>query len=153
MELETLGLRIYFPFIVHVCFNQKPGIPSIIRITITVFRGRPSIRIFQVYEKVDDIDLVIGGIAEHNVRGGAVGPTFACIISEQFHRLKYGDRFFYTHSGPLDQARGLSPAVKSSVLQRTLGDVICDNVEVGETQMWVTLQPNEDYNPMEKCRE
>jgi len=107
----------------------------------------------EVYEKVDDIDLVIGGIAEHNVRGGAVGPTFACIISEQFHRLKYGDRFFYTHSGPLDQSRGLSPAVKSSVLQRTLGDVICDNVEVGETQMWVTLQPNEDYNPMEKCRE
>ena len=34
----------------------------------------------QVYEKVDDIDLMLGGVAEKNVRGGAVGATFACII-------------------------------------------------------------------------
>ena len=34
----------------------------------------------KVYEKVDDIDLMLGGVAEKNVRGGAVGATFACII-------------------------------------------------------------------------
>ena len=37
-----------------------------------------------MYEKVDDIDLMLGGVAERNVRGGAVGATFACIIGEQF---------------------------------------------------------------------
>ena len=37
----------------------------------------------QVYEKVDDIDLMLGGVAEKNVRGGAVGATFACIIGRQ----------------------------------------------------------------------
>ena len=29
---------------------------------------------------MDDIDLMLGGVAEKNVRGGAVGATFACII-------------------------------------------------------------------------
>ena len=49
------------------------------------------------YESVNDIDLYIGGVAEKNVRGGVVGPTFACILGEQFNRLKRGDRYFYTH--------------------------------------------------------
>ena len=40
----------------------------------------PILQIEKVYEKVDDIDLMLGGVAEKNVRGGAVGATFACII-------------------------------------------------------------------------
>lgn len=48
-----------------------------------------------MYDKVDDIDLMVGGVAETNVKGGAVGPTFACIIGKKkflkriFSNLKY----------------------------------------------------------------
>jgi len=49
-----------------------------------------------VYKSVDDIDLFVGGIAEISPLPGAlIGPTFMCIISENFRQLKFTDRYFY----------------------------------------------------------
>jgi len=134
-------------------YRKRCGLPP-----LTSWKSRPSehdetywLKLKEVYEKVEDIDLMLGGVAEKNVRGGAVGATFACIIGEQFRRIKFGDRYFYTHRG--SQSHGLGRITKSFVLQRTLGDIICDNSLMDSTQKWVTLQPDSDYNPKEKCRE
>ena len=48
-----------------------------------------------IYEDVDDIDLFIGGISETSATGAVVGPTFQCIIGDQFKRLQHGDRFYF----------------------------------------------------------
>lgn len=146
--------------------GRDHGIPSYNRYrkycglrTLSDWNNRPTelsedywTKLQSVYNKPDDIDIYVGGIAEQNVRGGVLGPTFACIIGEQFSRLKRGDRFFYTHKrNSRLQTRGLSTVAKNEVLQRTLSDILCDVSLLNSAQTWVTLQPNNDYNPIVFC--
>lgn len=44
---------------------------------------------------VDTLDLLVGGLCEPHVAGGAVGETFRAIIVDQFVRLRDGDAHWY----------------------------------------------------------
>ncbi|KAK3096566.1 hypothetical protein FSP39_001352 [Pinctada imbricata] len=50
---------------------------------------------------VHDIDLFTGAMTERRLPGALVGPTFACIIGQQFSNYKRGDRFFYERDDPV----------------------------------------------------
>ncbi|XP_011878846.1 PREDICTED: chorion peroxidase isoform X2 [Vollenhovia emeryi] len=55
-------------------------------------------QISMLYESVDDVDLYTGALAEIPESGSLIGPTFACLILDQFERLQKGDRFWYEFS-------------------------------------------------------
>ena len=46
----------------------------------------------KAYGHPDNVDLWIGGMAENHLEGARVGPTFQCILVEQFKSLRDGDR-------------------------------------------------------------
>ena len=86
-------------------------------------------RMETVYQNVEDIDPFTGGVAEEPVPGGVVGPTFACIISQQFENIMKGDRFFFTHKDDPHNT-GLPPDLRTMIRKRTLHDVMCDNIPI-----------------------
>ena len=89
------------------------------------------LKLKEVYEKVEDIDLMVGGVSEIHVRGGAVGPTFACIIGKQFENIMKGDRLFFTHKHQHEGALGGLPAgLRTLIRKRTLHDILCDNIPI-----------------------
>lgn len=49
----------------------------------------------QLYASWEDVDLTVGGSLEAHIEGTLAGPTFLCILTEQFYRTRVGDRYFY----------------------------------------------------------
>ena len=88
-----------------------------------------------VYSDVADIDAFTGAMSETSVPGGLVGATVACILGHQFKNLMDGDRFFFTHRPEgINSEKGLPPDLRSYALNRTLSDIICDNIEGSELE-------------------
>ncbi|KAF3424880.1 hypothetical protein E2986_02079, partial [Frieseomelitta varia] len=115
---------------------RKPCALSPIKDFDDLERSMPSsavTKLRSVYSSVEDIDLFTGGLAEKSVRGGLVGPTFACIIGQQFSNVRRGDRFWYEN---FRQEGSFTPGQLQQIRRVTLAQVLCatmDNVE--------TLQP------------
>ncbi|EDO30120.1 predicted protein, partial [Nematostella vectensis] len=77
----------------------------------------------KVYKHVDDVDLFAGGIMEIPVKGGSLGPTFTCLVANQFARLRRGDRFWYERPG----RTGFTWRQLQSIRKISLARIICDN--------------------------
>ena len=76
----------------------------------------------EAYGSPDKVDLWVGGLAEPHVPGAMVGSVFHRILSQQFAKLRDGDRFYYEGSLP--------PQVLEIVRDQTLAKIIRRNTEI-----------------------
>ena len=64
--------------------------------------------------------------------GGVLGPTFQCIVAEQFRRLRVGDRFWHENA-PNPSLNTDQTAFNAAMLQQirktTFAKIICDNAD------------------------
>ncbi|KAF5271217.1 hypothetical protein FQA39_LY08224 [Lamprigera yunnana] len=108
-------------------------------------------RFKSLYSHFDDLDLFSGGLAEKPVRGGLVGPTFACIIAQQFENLRKGDRFWYENG---DFESSFTPAQLQQIRQITLAHVLCKSLNEIETiQPFVFLSSDSAFNSRVSCED
>ncbi|KAF3430719.1 hypothetical protein E2986_12643 [Frieseomelitta varia] len=92
-----------------------------------------------VYAHPDDVDLIIGGMAERPAEDGLLGPTFRCLIFEQFSRTRRTDRFFYDSAY---QPHPFTPKQLAEIRNVTLARVFCANGNhITEMQPNVFLRP------------
>ncbi|XP_012227185.1 peroxidase isoform X3 [Linepithema humile] len=101
-----------------------------------------------IYSHPNDVDLIVGGMAERLADDGMVGPTFRCLIYEQFSRSRRTDRFFY------DSAMQPHPFTLEQLTQLrnvTLARIFCDNGDdITHMQRNVFLKP-QGGNELRHC--
>jgi len=102
----------------------------------------------EVYNDIEDIDLFVGGIIEKPHKDGLVGPTFKCIIGDQFTRLRRGDRFFYEHG--FDRRTSFTPEQLDEIRKTSMARVMCDNTDITRAQPLMFRVPGEG-NDFESC--
>ncbi|KAH1025178.1 hypothetical protein HUJ05_009955 [Dendroctonus ponderosae] len=106
-------------------------------------------RLKSLYSHVDDLDLFTAGLAEKPLKGGVVGPTFACIIAQQFANLRKGDRFWHENG---DVESSLSPAQLQQIRKTSLSQIICQTMNEVETiQPFPFLSADNSRNARVSC--
>ena len=91
----------------------------------------------EAYESPWDVDLFPGGMVELPVRGGLIGPTFACLIAQTFRNLRRGDRFWYENPGQF------TPIQLQAIRNISLARVLCDTSDsIKSMQPIVFLAPH-----------
>lgn len=95
------------------------GLPKVASFAQITSNTAVQAKLQQLYGNVDNIDLWVGALAENHVSGGTVGKTLKAIITDQFGRLRSGDRFWYQ--------RSFSNSTVADINNTTLGDIIKRN--------------------------
>ncbi|PIO67353.1 heme peroxidase, partial [Teladorsagia circumcincta] len=80
----------------------------------------------QLYASPEDVDLIVGGLAEAPTPGSLLGPTLACLFAKQMEKTKRGDRFWYEN---FFYPSAFSTSQLEEIRKTTLARVICDTAD------------------------
>ena len=94
-----------------------------------------------LYHTVEDIDLLVGILAEDSVTPSGSGETIRAILVEQFERLRGSDRFWYERS--IEDGGYFTPEEIEEIQQTTYADIIKLNTEISNLATNVFSTPSE----------
>ncbi|KAJ8687556.1 hypothetical protein QAD02_023350 [Eretmocerus hayati] len=103
----------------------------------------------ELYGHPGNIDVWVGGILEDQMPDSKVGPLFKCLLSEQFQRMRDGDRFWFENPGIF------KPEQLEQLRMTSLAKVICDNADnITKIQKNVFMLPgDEGENQFVSCED
>ncbi|XP_058790188.1 uncharacterized protein LOC131663675 [Phymastichus coffea] len=140
------------------------GLPSYVQFVDYCSRGRVKVENFtslahimkvndvvllqNIYLRVEDVDLIIGGMLEIPTEGAAVGPTFACLLREQLIKLRNSDRFWYENDIP---PSSLKPEQLTEIRKVSLSGILCANADIAKIQPKAFIQQDPYLNAKIDC--
>jgi peroxidase len=103
-----------------------------------------------MYESPEDVDFYIGGVLDtyENSFQPFVGPTFACVIKENYKNAVAGDIYFYSHS---ENPNPFTKQQIDAIDAFKVNNLLCTNSGLKEIpENWGFLA-HPTLNPMMKC--
>jgi hypothetical protein len=87
-------------------------------------------KIENIYDTVNDIDPWVGAITENHLPGKNVGELLNAILTDQFTRLRDGDRFWFENNDSLSiyEKNQIKETTLSNILTRNTAYVYSDDV-------------------------
>nr|XP_012145980.1 PREDICTED: uncharacterized protein LOC100880086 isoform X3 [Megachile rotundata] len=101
-----------------------------------------------IYSRVEDIDLLLGGILEIPSKGVAVGPTFECLLRKQIIKTRNSDRFWYENDIP---PSGLNAAQLAEIRKVSLAGILCTNTNIQRIQPRAFIRTDPYLNARINC--
>lgn len=77
-----------------------------------------------LYASHEDVEVTVGASLESHVAGALAGPTFLCILTEQFYRTRVGDRHFFEHG---EEKTGFTRDQLGEIRKSSMARLFCDN--------------------------
>ncbi|XP_071549774.1 salivary peroxidase/catechol oxidase-like isoform X2 [Panulirus ornatus] len=134
----------------YTVWRRACGLPTLSSFSQLASVMTPSVaQIFsRVYRNVDDIDLFPAGLAEHATSDALLGPTFSCILAQQFSSLKKGDRFWFENRS---QPKPFSQDQLASIRSLSLASLMCEHMNLRQLQPHPFLTPDVPGNHPQPC--
>lgn len=88
------------------------------------------------YSSYEDVDFYVGGLLEafESVGNPFAGPTFGCVIGENYRNAMGGDIYFYSHP---ENPHPMTKAQLDAISRYSVSHLFCANSGLNETnKLW-----------------